>query len=129
MYSERLLDHFRSPRHAGTLDNATLKIEVSNPACGDELQLFVRIEQHVVVEAAYLVRGCTASIACGSAMAEWLTGRTCDDLALFNAEVAESLVDGLPSASRHAAVLCADAVRAARQAISAGRHKMVERTE
>lgn len=112
MYSELLLDHFRHPRHVGTLEAADAAVEVSNPACGDILQLAVRVEQGVVREARYLTRGCTASIACGSALTEWLTGRPCADLAQFTAGVMEGMVGGLAPASRHAAALCVDAVRA-----------------
>ena len=112
MYSERLLHHFRHPRHVGTLEPPAKTIEVTNPACGDILQLSVELQGSRIERAAYQVRGCTASIACGSALAEWLSGKSMAELRAFDAALAESLVDGLPVASRHAAVLCADAVRA-----------------
>jgi nitrogen fixation NifU-like protein len=111
MYSARLLDHFRHPRHVGTLEPPAVTVEVSNPACGDILRLSVELQENRIARAAYQVRGCTASIACGSALAEWLSGRSLSELPAFNAALAESLVDGLPVASRHAAALCADAVR------------------
>lgn len=116
MYSELLLDHFRNPRHAGTLEAPALVVDVENPACGDWLRLSARIEGGCVVRAAFQVKGCTASIACGSALAEWLHGRRLDELQDGGREAARSAVEqavgGLPPASRHAAELCADGVAA-----------------
>lgn len=116
MYSERLLDHFRNPRHAGVLEDPAVVVDVENPACGDWLRLSARAENGLVVQAAFQVKGCTASIACGSALAEWLHGKRVDELRAGGREAVraaiEEAVGGLPAASRHAAELCADGVAA-----------------
>ena len=112
MYSDRLLDYFQNPRHAGILPPPARVIELENPACGDILKLSVLVEDGVIRQAAFQVRGCTASIACGSALAEWLHGRRVDELAQADvAGAVEALVGGLPAESKHAARLMADAVR------------------
>ncbi len=111
MHSEKLLDHFQNPRNAGELDPATVRVEVENPACGDRLRLTVRVEQGVMAEVRFQVRGCTASIAAGSALTEWLTGRRADEAAALRAEVIEEALGGLIPESKHAAVLCVDAAR------------------
>jgi nitrogen fixation NifU-like protein len=113
LYSERLLQHFHEPRHSGLLSPPAVRVDCENPACGDRLTISARIEDGCVAEAAFLAMGCTASIACGSALAGWLRGRTLADLAA--ADVVRAMEDELgplPQASRHAAVLAADAVRA-----------------
>ena len=66
MFSQRLLDHFEHPRNAGELPGATVKVEVSNPVCGDILQLAAIVDQGAIREVRFLCRGCTASIACAS---------------------------------------------------------------
>src|SRR5260221_14304503 len=76
MYSQRLLDHFQNPRNVGDLAPPAVTVEVSNPACGDILRLAVRFEGDRAAEARYKTRGCTASIAAGSALTEWITGKT-----------------------------------------------------
>lgn len=111
MYSERLLDHFQNPRNVGELPPPAVTVEISNPACGDILRLSVRLEGGVAAEARYKVRGCTASIAAGSALTEWITGKTAAQLRQFQPGLIEAALDGLPAESKHAAVLCADAVR------------------
>ncbi len=111
MHSEKLLDHFRNPRNVGELPPPAIRVDVSNPACGDMLRLFVRFEADRVAEVRYQVRGCTASIAAGSALTEWMLGRSRAELAGLTASMVEDLVGGLEAASKHAAVLCLDAVK------------------
>ena len=112
MYSERLLDYFQNPRNVGQLDPPAVTVEVSNPVCGDILRLSVRFEGEVAAEARYKTRGCTASIAAGSALTEWITGKTRADLAQIQAVAIEDAVGGLAAESKHAAVLCVEGVRA-----------------
>src|SRR5690242_9484740 len=99
MYSARLLDHFQNPRNVGELAAPAITVEVSNPACGDILRLSVRFEQERAVEARYKVRGCTASIAAGSALTEWLIGKTRAEIAGLRAPVVEAAVGGLAAES------------------------------
>jgi len=112
MYSERLLDHFQNPRNVGELPAPAFTFEVSNPACGDILRLSVRIEGEQVVEARYKVRGCTASIAAGSALTELLVGKTRQQIGSLDAKTIEGAVGGLAPESKHAAVLSMDGVKA-----------------
>jgi nitrogen fixation NifU-like protein len=112
MYSELLLDHFKNPRNVGELTAPALIVEVSNPACGDILKLSARFDNGRVAAVAYKVRGCTASIASGSALTELLQGRTRGEIAAISTADIEAAVGGLAPESRHAAVLCRDAVKA-----------------
>lgn len=112
MYSEKLLDHFQNPRNVGELPPPAMTVEVSNPACGDILRLSARFEEGRIAEVRYRTRGCTASIAAGSALTELLEGKTEDEVARLAAADVEAAVGGLSNESKHAAVLAIDAVRA-----------------
>ncbi len=112
MYSEALLDHFKNPRNAGELPPPAVTVEISNPACGDILRLSARFEEDRVADVRYKVRGCTASIASGSALTEWMMGKSRAELAALTPAIIESAVGGLIPESKHAAVLCVDAVKA-----------------
>ena len=111
MYSARLLEHFRDPRNVGQLEAPAVIIEATNPACGDILRLSARFENGRVAEARYQTRGCTASIAAGSALTEWMTGKSREEVAAVTPAMVEELVGGLEPASKHAAVLCVDAAK------------------
>jgi len=112
LYSEILLDHFKNPRNVGELPPPAVTVEVSNPACGDILRLSVQLENGVVSSVRYKVRGCTASIAAGSALTECILGKSLVELAVLRPAVIERAVGGLAPESKHAAVLCLDGVRA-----------------
>jgi len=112
MFSEAVLDHFRNPRNAGELPDATATVEVSNPVCGDILKLSARIVDGRVAEARFLCRGCTTSIACSSLLTEELRNRTPWEALSITAESLSKSLGGLPPATFHGAQLAADAVSA-----------------
>lgn len=112
MYPAALLDHFQNPRNVGELAPPAVMVEVSNPACGDILRLSVRFENGIAREVRYKVRGCTASIAAGSALTEWMLGKTQAEVTTFQPAIVDDAVGGLPTESKHAAGLCGDGVRA-----------------
>ena len=111
MYPPRLIEHFQNPRNVGELAPPAVTVEVSNPACGDILRLSARFEDDVVVEVRYKVRGCTASIAAGSALTDWMVGKTRAQMAEFQAGIVDQEVGGLAAESKHAAALCAEVVK------------------
>lgn len=111
MHSQRLLDHFQNPRNPGELAPPAIVVDTSNPACGDMLRLSARFEGGRVVEARFLTRGCTAAIAASSALTEWMAGKNYGELNALAPAVIEEAVGGLEPASKHAAILCVDAVR------------------
>jgi len=111
MYSERLIDHFRNPRNVGELPPPAVTVEVTNPVCGDIMRISVRFEGGKVAEARYKTRGCTASIAAGSALTQCLTGKSKQELTAFRPVVVEDLVGGLEPESKHVGVLCASAIQ------------------
>jgi nitrogen fixation protein NifU and related proteins len=111
VYSETFLDHFQNPRNVGELAKPAITIEVSNPVCGDILRLSAQFEGDVVTAVAYKARGCTASIAAGSALTEWMLGKTRSEVAAVQPSTIEEAVGGLIAESKHAAVLCVDAVK------------------
>jgi len=121
MFSEAVLDHFRNPRNAGELPDASAVVEVSNPVCGDVLKLSAKVEDGCIVEARFLCRGCTTAIACASLLTEQLHHRTLAKArAITDATISESL-GGLPPATVHGAELAADALAALLQKLSGTR--------
>ncbi len=113
MYSDRLLDHFQNPRNAGELNSPAFTVEVSNPACGDILRLSFDVTGDRITRVAFKARGCTASIACGSALTELILGKSFSELEKVTTTQVEEAVGGLIAESRHAAVLAMDGLKAA----------------
>lgn len=118
MYSAAVLDHFKNPRNVGELAKATASVEVSNPACGDIMQLAVRMEEGRVVEARFKTRGCVAAIACGSLLTEMIRGKTLDQLRAITYQEISDALGGLPPATLHASQLACDALGATLAALA-----------
>ncbi len=112
MFSEAVLDHFRNPRNAGELPDATASVDVTNPVCGDILRLSVRVEGGRIAAACFKAQGCVASIASSSILTELLIGKSLAEArGITPGQISEKL-GSLPPASFHGAQLCCDAVAA-----------------
>ena len=111
VYSETFLDHFQNPRNVGELGEPAITVEASNPVCGDILKLSAEFVNGAVTAVGYKARGCTASIAAGSALTEWMRGKSRTELTALNPAIVEKAVGGLIPESKHVALLCVDAVK------------------
>ena len=61
LYREAIIDHYRHPRHKGHLEKADIHYHDHNPFCGDEITVELKVEDGVVVDAAFDGRGCAIS--------------------------------------------------------------------
>lgn len=84
LYREVILDHNRSPRNFGEIDDATRVVEAVNPLCGDQLTLFVKTDGDTITDIKFSGTGCAISVASSSLMTEKVRGCQCEEaLALF----------------------------------------------
>ena len=111
MYSSTLLDHFHHPRNVGEIAEASVVVEASNPVCGDLMKLWVVVHDGKIQEVKFKAAGCVPSVACGSWLTEAILSRPIDELATLTANDVIKELDGLPPASRHAAILAIDALK------------------
>ena len=112
MYSEAVLDHFKNPRNAGELPDATATVEVSNPVCGDITRLAVRLEERRIADVRFKTRGCVTAIACGSLLTEMMRGKLLDEVrGVAHTQISDAL-GGLPPATVHGSQLACDALEA-----------------
>ncbi len=118
MYSPQLLDHFQNPRNAGNMAGADAVVTVENPACGDVLQLSVKLDAGRIATVRFKAKGCVAAMASGSVLTELMAGRTIDEASKLRREDVVLAIGGLPPASGHAAQLAMDALAAALRKIS-----------
>ncbi|MFZ5351351.1 MAG: Fe-S cluster assembly scaffold protein NifU [Bacillota bacterium] len=113
MYTEKVMDHFSSPRNVGEIENADGIGEVGNAHCGDIMKIYLKVENDIIVDVKFKTFGCGAAIATSSIATEMIMGKTIDEaLQLTNKAVVEAL-DGLPAAKLHCSVLAEEAVKAA----------------
>jgi nitrogen fixation NifU-like protein len=113
MYSERVMDHFANPRNVGEIESADGIGSVGNPADGDVVTMFIKIENNIIKDIKFKVKGCPAAIATGSMTTELAKGKTIEEgLKLTKEDVAREL-GGLPAKKNECSNLGAAALHAA----------------
>lgn len=123
MYNEKVKEAFANPKNVGFIENADGVGKVGNAACGDIMEISLKIEDDRIVDAKFRTFGCAAAIAASSTATEMVKGMTLDEaLNLTNAEVVEEL-EGLPPQKIHCSVLAEEAIK---EAINDYRSKKAE---
>ncbi len=85
LYQEMILDHAKKPHNFGILDQYTCTAEGNNPMCGDQLTVYIDVQDDIVSNVSYRARGCAISIASASIMSETIKGKTLEEVEiLFN---------------------------------------------
>jgi nitrogen fixation NifU-like protein len=114
-YSGNVLDHYENPRNVGKLDKNDPSVGtglVGAPACGDVLQLQIKVEDEIITDAKFKTYGCGSAIASSSLVTTWLKGKTLQEAnEIKNSEIAEELA--LPPVKIHCSILAEDAIKSA----------------
>ncbi len=112
VYSAELLDHFQNPRNAGEAQAPDAVAQLENPACGDILELTLKLEGTRIADIRFRAKGCVPAMACGSAITELAKGKSVEEARQISREELVRKVGGLPQASSHASHLAIDTLAA-----------------
>lgn len=113
MYSPKVMDHFMNPRNVGEMQDADGVGMEGNPTCGDAMQLFIKVENDVIIDAKFRTFGCGAAIAVSSMITEMVKGKTLDEALQISKEMVAQELGGLPPQKMHCSNLGADALKKA----------------
>lgn len=117
VYSDIVKEHFLNPRNFLMGDEAQFACDatgiVGNPICGDQMKMFIKIEDDKITDVKWKTYGCASAIASTSALSELVKGKTLPEaLKIGPAEITEFL-GGLPKHKFHCSVLGHEALAAA----------------
>ncbi|MGR3303987.1 MAG: Fe-S cluster assembly scaffold protein NifU [Candidatus Scalindua sp.] len=112
-YSEKVMDHFMNPRNMGDIKDADAVGTVGNPACGDVMRLYIKVEGDKIAEAKFKTFGCGAAIATSSMATEMIKDKTLEEASKITNETVAEALDGLPANKMHCSVLAQEAIEAA----------------
>ena len=113
MYNEKVMQAFQNPKNVGEIENASGIGTVGNASCGDIMQISLKIENDIIVDAKFKTFGCAAAIATSSTATDMIIGMTIEEaLQVTNRKVIEVL-GGLPSQKIHCSVLAEEAIKKA----------------
>jgi nitrogen fixation NifU-like protein len=79
LYQEIILDHYRSPHHAGLREPFEAEVHHVNPTCGDEVTLRVHFDGDTVSDVSYAAEGCSISQASASVLTDLVIGRRLEE--------------------------------------------------
>lgn len=119
VYSETVKEHFLNPRNFLMGDEVAYPHDaeglVGNPICGDQMKMFIQVENDRIKDLKWKTYGCTSAIASTSALSELAKGRTLDEALAIGPEEITAYLGGLPKHKFHCSVLgheaLADAIK------------------
>ena len=115
-YSNKVIDHYENPRNVGSFDKDDASVAtgmVGAPACGDVMELQIKVSADGIIEdAKFKTYGCGSAIASSSLVTEWVKGKSLDEAQqIKNTDIAQELA--LPPVKIHCSILAEDAIKAA----------------
>ena len=113
MYNDKVMEAFKNPKNVGEIENYDGIGVVGNASCGDIMQITIKVENGIIVDAKFKTFGCAAAVATSSTATQMVIGMTLEEaLALTNKKVVEEL-EGLPPQKIHCSVLAEEGIKKA----------------
>ena len=98
LYQEVVLTRYKAPKKRGTLPNPSRISGGKNPSCGDEIELYLTLEDGVIKDVCYQGQGCAVSQASADLMAELVSGKTVKEALELAKKFKAMVVEGAPPA-------------------------------
>ncbi len=100
LYREQILEHWREPHHFGELPDATHYAFLSNPLCGDEIGIQLRVVNNHIEDVRFTGRGCAISMAAASMLTDVIHGKTLEEARTLTENDIITLLGTTPNPAR-----------------------------
>ena len=104
-YNETVLAHIAAPHNTGAMEDADCVGQGFNPACGDEVTLYIKFDAGAVSDAKMEILGCGAITAAMSSVTDLIRGKSAEEIRQITHEAISASLGGLPKHKRHCAQL------------------------
>lgn len=115
MYSEKVIEHFMSPRNAGSMPDADGEGSMGDAKCGDTLNIYIKVRNGIIEDVSFLVFGCTTSIATSSMTTVLAKGKTLEEVMKISEQDVIDALGGLSEEKKHCSNLGVSALKNAIQ--------------
>ena len=109
VYSDKVKDHFMNPRNFLFGDESQFDYDavgtVGNPVCGDQMKMYIKVEDDKITDARWKTYGCASAIASTSALSEMIKGKTIDEALKIDAKAIDDYLGNLPKHKFHCSIL------------------------
>lgn len=117
IYSKKVMNHFSHPKNVGVIKNPDGEATVGNPACGDIMKFYIKVEKkgktEYLKDIKFQTLGCGAAIATSSIMTTLVKGKPLKDAVKVGKKAIVEALGGLPPAKVHCSVLADTALKKA----------------
>ena len=113
IYSQKVMDHFMSPRNVGEIENPDGIGEEGNPVCGDMMTFYIKVKDNRLEDVKFKTFGCGAAIAVSSMVSEMAKGKTLEEAMKITPALVADQLEGLPKNKFHCSNLGAQALHKA----------------
>lgn len=110
-YTDIVIEHFMCPRNVGILGDSNAKGKAGDPACGDSLNIYIKVKDDIIEDISFLVYGCPASVATSSMTTELAKKKTLTEALLITEDDIINSLGGLPENKKHCSNLGVKALR------------------
>ncbi len=115
MYTDVVFEHFSNPRNVGTMEDPDGYAKVESSACGDLMEIYIKVKDGRISDIKYRTFGCAAAIASSSIASEMIKGKPLKEAEKMTDEEIVEALGGLPDTKRHCSILAASALHKALQ--------------
>jgi nitrogen fixation NifU-like protein len=113
-YTDKVIELFRNPKNVGEIENPSVEVKEGSPACGDIIQVQMKIDKdNKIQDIKFKSFGCASNIATASMATEMVKGKHIDEAEKITWKDITKELGGLPSVKIHCSVLAIDAIQQA----------------
>lgn len=94
LYQQLIFDHYKRPRNCHALEHPSHEAEGHNPLCGDNIKVYLKVEDGIVRDVAFEGGGCAIATASASLMTEMLKGRKVEEVEHLFEDFHHMVTDG-----------------------------------
>jgi nitrogen fixation NifU-like protein len=95
LYRELILDHYQHPHNHGTIEDADISFEDTNPLCGDKIRIDMKVRDGIVEDVKFTGKGCAISQASASMLTDEIKGKSLEEVKRLDKQAIFDLV-GIP---------------------------------
>lgn len=92
LYRSVIMDHYKTPRNKGVVEDGSMTVEMNNPTCGDEIQLTLNVEAGIIKDVKFQGEGCSISMSSASMMTEAIMNQPVDKALEMAAEFSKMML-------------------------------------
>ncbi len=112
-YTKETMERFLNPQHMGKMKDANGIGEVGNPKCGDQMTVYIKVENGKITNASFQTLGCAAAIATSDVVCEMVIGKNIKEASKITEKEMIGRLKKLPAVKVHCSSLAIEGLKKA----------------